>query len=555
MISWIQRYFSKHFRLVFVIVLVAIGLPMVVIYSQSSGLGHADRRAREQPFFGHNLANEQDAARIMRDGQFSAQLRGAFQASGPQLQQFALNRAAGLALADQLRLPAPTEAEVSTFIAALPAFQNEQGAFDEQRYAQFGDALKANSGFTTADATRVLRDDTRLDALSRLVGGPGYVLPADVREQLARADAVWSLVVATVSYADFQPEIPATDAVLEKFHAENAFRYEIPARPRVSLVEFPAAEFQPANAPTEDEARAYYQSNPARFPAPADTPASAAAPSLDAPAPATDAFPKVRAQVEAAMKQDAARSLASKAANDFTVALYERKAAANSPELDAFLSLQRRRAVPVAPFTPDAPPADRPWLTAYTDQLGRLGPARFFSDPLQTPDGFVVALWHETLEARQPGLAEVRARVAADYQESERRLRFIAHGREIRGRLEAAVKAGTDFAAAAAAEKLPVRTFTDFTLRQPPQDLPAAAGTAFAHLSAGQISEMSATADQGTLVFVARKTLPDFSDANPRFAELRTQLMQFTAASNEAAILNHLVEAELKKSAPAPTEP
>ena len=37
MISWIQRYFQKHFRLVFIVLLIAIGLPMVVIYSAGGG--------------------------------------------------------------------------------------------------------------------------------------------------------------------------------------------------------------------------------------------------------------------------------------------------------------------------------------------------------------------------------------------------------------------------------------------------------------------------------------------------------------------------------------
>ena len=97
MISWIQKYFQKHFRLVFATILVAMALPLIVIYSQSSGLGQGGRRTLEQTFFGHNLGNEADARQIMRDGAFSAQLRGAFQASADQIQQYSLTRVAGLA--------------------------------------------------------------------------------------------------------------------------------------------------------------------------------------------------------------------------------------------------------------------------------------------------------------------------------------------------------------------------------------------------------------------------------------------------------------------------
>ena len=50
----------------------------------------------------------------------------------------------------------------------------------------------------------------------------------------------------------------------------------------------------------------------------------------------------------------------------------------------------------------------------------------------------------------------------------------------------------------------------------------------------------------------AQKKLPDLTTANPRYAELRTQLMKYTSAANESAILSAMVEEELKKSGPAP---
>ena len=59
MISWIQKYFHKHFRFVFLMVLIAIGLPMVVIYSASGTAAAPARTSRllERPFFDINLAN------------------------------------------------------------------------------------------------------------------------------------------------------------------------------------------------------------------------------------------------------------------------------------------------------------------------------------------------------------------------------------------------------------------------------------------------------------------------------------------------------------------
>lgn len=549
MISWIQRYFQKHFRLVFAVILIAVAVPMVFIYSASGGTGgdHSGKLL-ERSFFGYNLGNAEQTRRIFSDATWSIRLKAGYDAlQGDQVQQYALQRIAGLALADELHLPVPTAEQVAKVIPTLRAFQNEQGQFDQSRYTQFGDSLKTRADLTGADVNRILRDDLRLEALGKLVGGPGYVLPHDIKQQLSLADSVWTVQVATLDYNAFNPAINPTEDMLRKFHEDNAFRYEVPARPRLSLVEFKGTEFIPPVAPTEAELRAYYDANQSRFPAPADAEKKDDKPALTPAAP-VDNFPKVRAQVEAALKSAVGARGASKAANDLANALFERKFAPNSAELAAFLAEQRRPAKAVAPFTPDNPPADMPWLANYSDQISRLSEQRHFSDPLPTTDSFVILLWNENLAGYKPLFAEVRDRVLADYKDSEKRKLFIARGQALRTQLQAA---GANFGTVAAAEKLEVKSFANFTLRQPPQDIPYAAFSALQTLEAGQVAEMIAEAAKGYLVYAQEKKLPDLTPANPRYAELQQQMMLRTSANNSSAYLADLVERELKKSEPA----
>jgi len=551
MISWIQRYFHKHFKFVFILILVAMGIPMVVIYSTSgSGIGQAGAKRLDRPFFNINLGNEAQARQVFTDGSLSAQLKAGYDAlQGAQLQQYALQRVAGLAIADELHIPAPSADQVTKYVPTLRLFQNESGQFDQKRYTTFADSLKTNGNITTADVNRVLRDDVRLEQLGKIVGGPGYVMTNDVKEQLIRSDASWTVQVASLDYAAFDPAITVTDEILKKYHEENSFRYDVPVRPRLSYVEFKGEEFMPPVSPTEAELRAFYQANIARFPVPADAEKKDAAPSLTPEA--TDNFPKVRTQVEAAIKQAASARGASKAANDLTVALFERKLTANSPELAAFLAANRRTPVAIAPFTPDAPPADLPWLGNYAEQISRLSQERYFSDPLPTANSFVVLLWNETLPAYKPLFTEVRDRVAANYRENEKRKRFIERGQALRTQLQAAAQGGAEkFASAAAAEKLTVKTHANFTFRQPPQDMPYAALSALQDLAPGKVSEMVATGEQGVLVYVQEKKLPDLTPTNPRYAELQKQLMLFTAGTNENSYLGGLVTRELKKIEP-----
>lgn len=548
MISWIQTYFQKHFRTVFAVLLGVTIISFVLTIGAAPGIGRAGNKVIEQPFYGHNLGNEQQARTIFRDGQFSAQLQGNYQASGGQLQEFSLGRIAGLALAEELHVPAPTTAEISAYIAGLPAFRDEQGNFSQTRYKQFEDSLKSSRDFTIADANRVFRDDARLNALSKVLSGPGYVLQSDVTDYLKRADSSWSIAVASLDYASFDANVSADDATLQKFFSENSFRYEVPARPRLSLVEFKSGEFAPAAAPSEQEARAFYEANKARFPAPADATKATA----DATKP-TDDFPKVRAQVEQTMRELAGRNLASKAANDLTVAVYERKVAANSAELNTLISAARRTAVALQPFTYDAPPADRAWLGQYAEQISRLNKDRFFSDLVPTPEGYAVLLWNDSLPSYKPEFIQVKDKVAADYKEGEKRKRFVDAGKALRAKLQAAAKAG-NFDDVAKAEKLEVKAYANFTLRQPPQDLPYGAyGALQASLEKGEVSEMVATGDKGAFTHIVDKKLPDLSTANPRYAEISKQLAQYTSAANYNALLGSLVEAELKKHAPAKT--
>lgn len=548
MISWIQKYFQRHFKFVFFVILLTVGVPMVVIYSGSSGIGQGGGiKVMERPFFGVNLASQEQQRRVFSDGELSSYLRAGYAAmQGAELQEYSLQRVAGLALADELHLPVPTSADVAKYVPTLRAFQNQEGKFDQSTYTRFADSLKTGGTLTSADVNRVLRDDTRLEALLKLVSGPGYVLPVEVKMQLGQIDSTWTAQVASLDFTSFNPTITPTDEALKKFHADNSFRYDVPVRPRLSYIEFKAADFVPPTEPTEAELRAFYTANISRFPVPAE----AGKVDTALPATATDNFPKVRAEVERVIRLAASRHLASQVANELTVALFDRKAAitANSAELTAFLSSQRLTAKPITPFPPAYPPADMPWLGNQAEAIARLNRDRYFSDALPTPDGFAVLLWNESLPAYTPMFTEVRERVSTDFKENERRRLFIERGNALKTQLQAAAKSATGFADLAATEKLEVKTYANFTLAQPPQDMPQPALAALSRLEAGQVSDLVGSGNLGLLVFAQTKKLPDLTTSNPRFGEVKGQLMAFIASGNGDSVLGQLVAAELKKT-------
>lgn len=550
MISWIQKYFQHHFRMIFAVLLAVTIVSFVFTIGASPGIGRADRQTMERRVFGYNLGSQEDSSRLFGDAALSAQLQTGYSPDSAELQNYAFERAAALQLANQLHLPSPSQREIADFIKTLRVFTNETGEFDAQRYTLFRDSLKTNPSLNEASVSRVLADELRINAVQRLLAGPGYVLPSDVKRQLAQADARWTLGVATIDYASYNPNVAVTDAALTKFFDENSFRYDIPPRVVASYVDFPLQALLPAITVTDAEVRAFYDSNPARFPKPA----------TDAKAPAKSDpladFAAVRPQVEAALKAERARRAAVKAASDFTFAVFQRKLAPGTPAFETFLAEHKVALKPLAPFTREEGPAELGRSPEVAAEAFKLGPDRLYSDAIAAPSGAVVLFWKELQPVRKPSLVEVRQKVAADYVENEKRKRFVELGRALRSTIESRVKAGDTFdkAAAAAASahsvKIEAKTLAPFTRRQPPQDIDYSVMGALERLEKGQVSDMILARDHGSIVYAADKVAPDLAETSPQYTAARTQLAMATGRANATSYLNDVVAEELKKSEP-----
>lgn len=560
MISWIQKYFQQHFRIIFAVLLAVVVISFVFTFGPSGGLGRADRPFVERHFLDYNLNDANDQRRLFGDAQLSAQLRfGAFMGiDEAQIQSYAYQRGAALHLADQWNIPSATEAEITDAIKNLRMFQGQDGQFDANAYKTFRDNLKTDArGSTEADIKRVLSDDVRMEKVNKLLAGPGYVLPGDVKNQLVDADTTWTLSTATADYAAFKTDLKPTDADLTKYFEENAFRYEVPPRIVTSYVEFPTTAYLSQVNVTDAEVRAFYDENPARFPKPAEVKPAVPNPAAPTPPPANpDAdFAFVRPQVEAALKLERAQKLAVKAASDFTVALFDGKVS-SGPTLDTFIAARKLTLKPLAPFTREAGPAELGGSREIAEEAFKLSESRPVSEALQTPGGAAVLFWKDTQPARKPLFNEVRDRVVTDYNENEKRKRFVELGKTIKAQLEARLKAGDTFEKAAEAAsrpadiKLDVKSIAPFTMRNRPQDLDYSVAGALQRLEKGQVSDMIVNADKGIFVYAADKKLPELTESNPLYVETRTQLANYTARMAAGAYLSELVQKELKRGEP-----
>ncbi len=560
MISWIQRTFQQHFKWLFLILLVLVIISFVFITNASSGLGHGHgQKIPDRPFFGLNLSKIEDQRVLIEDAQLSLYLRQpAFRPdpSPAEVEQYALQRHASLHFASELRLPSPSPSDpaVAAYIQTLGRFAGPDGKFDPKAYSGFIDSLKTNPRLTEGDIARVVIDDIRAEAYRSLLAGPGYVLPADLSEQLARRDTTWTLAIATIDGQGFAPKIEAGEAALAAWFETNARRYEIGARVSVSGVRIPSAGFANAITLTDAEIRAAYDANPSRYPAPADAKTEAGKEQN-----ADAVFALVRTRVEADLRKQRAEKAALAAADDLTVKLLEQRVAAD--KLPAFLAAQNLALEDIGLVGQGAIPASLGGAAAAQQILPevlRLGSDRPYSNSLPAPEGAVVLVWRESVPARVPALSEVKDKVLADYQAEEKRRLFNEAGRKLRETVLAAVTSGKPFAeavssaATAAGLKAEIKTPAPFSLAKPAPEIDYTAFQALSTLNQGGVSDFLPSRENGAiLVHALKKDTPAFDPASPAAAEIKGQLGPILAERNAQGMLTAMIEAELAKSAPA----
>lgn len=547
MISWIQQTFQHHFRMVFAVLLAVVIISFVFVIGASPGIGHGERKALSREFFGLNLASQADQTRLIGDAQLSVQLKFGFQPQGgEQIQQFAFVRQACLHLANQLHVPAPSDAEFREALKKMRMFAGENGQFDVKRYDDFRKNLQSFSGLTETDVARVVMDDLRIERVQKLVAGPGYALPADILRNLELVDTSWTLVTAKLDRNSFQPTINPTDVELGKFFEENSFRYQHPTRLIASYALFPTGNYVNAVKVNEADLRAFFDANPARF-APADAkPAVGETPAVD--------FNAVKSQVLQAYVAERASRLASEDANNLALALFDAKAAVDSPAFNELLSKAKVSAKDLPAFSVDSLPAELGNDQRIAEEASRLSADRTISDAVDTARGSIVLFFKSSIPPSQPQLAEVKARVLEDYRENERVKRFIAAGAAISGATQAKVLGGQSFEAAVKTIadgqgiKVETKQLAPFTFRQPPQDVDRSIYNTLLTLKKGEVSPMVSTADAGYLVFALDRKAPELSEANPNYALIRTNYTTAAAQANIGEYLQDMISAELARS-------
>ncbi len=542
MFTWLQSIFQKYGKWMFLLLLAPVIVAFVfTITPARSGLSKADT-LRKIDYFGYNLASDRDLRTIYLGAEISAWIQsGRRPYSQEMLEDFAFNRTAYLAMAENLSVPGPNDKQLRDYLTTKRAFIGEDGKFNEQLYFIFKNAIQADSRISQERVAQTMSEDYRIEKIQQAMIGPGYVQPFEVKKQIELLNTLWSVNVASLSYEDYKPFILIEESKLLNYYESNKFRYEVPSQIKVTAIVFSLIDFRDSiAAPQDSELESFFDSQPSRFKNDSDSNEEDSEKELT--------FFDVRDKVREAYLDEKAGQLTAEAADEFTLRLYRDKIEKNSEDFNQLIVEKNGHKASISLYSRTDPPTDTKISRQALIDAFNLDERRYFSDIIKTQDGSAVLIYENKVEKYIPSFEEARESILTDYEVSERKRLFIEEGKTINSNLTTAMNEGKLFSAIAEDLDLSVETYKDFTRREPPDGFNFSLFTPVENLSPGDVTPMLFIENNGFFVHLENKIVPEESSDFSVLESTSSQIVQATNYYSGQSLILELRSNELDKS-------
>lgn len=529
MISWLQTNLQKHFRVLFIVLLVVVVVSFVFITGAQPGITGADADDRaDLAFFEFPLNTDARMEAVIMDAQLSAQLN--YQRA---TDRYPYERATAIHLANLHDLPAPTEAQFAEYLKTVPAFLDGQGRFSPENYTAIKDMLQMSGRVTESDLVRVLEQDYRVAKVYSALKGPGFAQKGEIEANLRAQYTEWSALVATYDLNQYEPEIAPTEEELSAFFAERQQNYQTPERRIVDYIVLDAGDLEKeVTNPTEDELLSYFERNAGRFqPVAAPTPEGA-----EPPPPVT--FEEVRPRVRATYLNEQARSLALNKAALFIRDLI--RGGVRPAGLDQALASSGYQKQTSTTFAENERPVGLDWTVDMVRQAFQLSPRKFYSEPIVRGNSIFVLFYKEEIPPTTPSFAVVKERVGADFIAEELRRLRVEQGQRLRDRLAEAGDNPEAIAKAAEDAGMSVSAYEGFKLSAPAEGLNPDLIPTLATLDEGELSPaVTLKTGEAAMIYVTSKIAPEIDPASDEYKEIEAVLKNNYA---RVAVSQYIVE-------------
>ncbi len=542
MITWIQTVLQKHHKFVFGILLVAIIIAFVFTIGSVPFFGDVPsyggvREKRE--FCGYDLKDENTLAHFQNLAVYEIILDGQMLQSQQQVEMFMLRQMYLTALAKELGLRQVTEQELSDYLHSRPLFRNPDGSFNASAWEKFKSERLASGRMTDAQLTSIIANNAMVDKVSKILGGPGYVIPGQIERQFKLLNAKWDLALASLAFDDFNPEIKPDEAALKKFFDANAQSYKVGEGASVEAIFMPLKDFAAlVPAPKDSDLQVFYGANMKRYSEDKDGRI------------VTPEFSKIKSKVLADYLTDAAQTKAKQAGEDVAMKIYESGAKINSAELKKLFADMKVEPKKIGDIrmTDEALPKDFPSQVAAAAM--RLTTDQFYSDPILTDDGIWIVLISKRLDSYLPTFEQVKQKVEKDFVASEKRRLFNEKAASLSESLRKAAAEGKDFAAAAKSGGASVSELKGFSLSKPDvsdyQTL-SVLRDQLPRMKAGSVSDPQTVGGKAYIVFAKKIEQPAVSENSKEFAEISKSARESMGTLGASSVVGSKISEVMKE--------
>ena len=512
-ITWLQNSTQKHNRLIFGFLLVVVGVSFVFYTgsgSQAGALGSSSAR-----YLDIDLADRRATERF----DDALTLSGIPPSSESRTYQLCLS-IARKHLADQLEIPTPSETSVQDRVRSFFARNGTAGP-TPQEWETFVSRLQAELGCGRDEALarlqRVVEDNLRWEKAARLLGGPGHASPQEVRKALEAMDTRWTVEVARLSLAKFQPVI-ADDLVRAQatFNAQ-AERYRLPGRVTVRVLTFPTPA--PQNRSVSDDeilAHAYNFADEL---------------GIKAENVSEQAMRRKSEITQRILARSSIQEEAARLSDDLLDRFPEVDRRPSNEALDRWLKDTKATAQSIPDFAVGDEPSLKSVPAAALRAASALAEATgWHTEFYPSAAGPLVVIIDQRTPSRIPAFEEVKVKALADWRESERAAAFLRKSQEIAASLTKSVAGGESYTTAAKALGLAAEGTLNFVAAEPPATL-AGPGvrveTALVEAGKGKVTEpIPVTGGDFVFLYASGQEVPTIDAKDTRFQTILTAVTQ-----------------------------
>lgn len=444
-----------------------------------------------------------------------------------QLRKAAWQRLAALDEAARLGMTASDD-EVAAAIQQHEGFSTE-GQFNKAAYKGFVQNFLARMGFTERQFEEHVRQEIVMQKARIMVDRMTLVTPLELRRAFSSVSDRFRVEYVALKPGLVEPDVKVTTDEARAFFDKDPAAFTIPEKVKVKYVRFPAAPFIPKVKVTEEDVQLYYDEHLSEFEKDdastnevaekaEDTNALLSAETKYKP------FEEVKQDISNQLIADAALEQASEQAMNFVVAL--------TPDRDgvapAFAEVAAKEEVDIktaGPFavTDDVEEVDAG--TAFNKAAFELteGAEGYFSNPVRGKDAVYVLALEERTAERVPTFEEAREQVLPAAREQALADALTRKAQQVRDAADKALQEGRSFADAVAAFGLKPEETKEFSSTTGLQDNDHGDVLLRGVLTrnAGELSELLPAKDAILLAFVAARTPADVTT----YESLKQQLV------------------------------